>query len=104
MYSGITLYRGPASLESHLKITSKKADIPIFCLKGRSRKPHIVMVRRIFAYNMLKLGFSLKSIGDSLGGRDHSSIIHYKNTYKDLRDTNNLQFIYYKNLINKQNQ
>ena len=46
-------------------------------LCGSSRKSTLVFVRQIVMYFLRKdLGLSLEAIGDLLGGRDHSTVIH----------------------------
>ena len=52
-------------------------------IKGKLRKKEIVQARFAAAYFIQDImGISLKSIGKILGGRDHSSIIHAKETYR----------------------
>ena len=53
-------------------------------IKSKLRKKEIVQARFAAAYFIHDImGISLKSIGKILGGRDHSSIIHAKDTYED---------------------
>jgi chromosomal replication initiator protein len=45
--------------------------------------------------------FSLKKIGDELGGRDHSTVIHAKNTVADLLLTDQHFRTLFKTIENK---
>lgn len=57
-------------------------------IAGRSRKGIIPKAR--FAYCWIckqYLGMNLKEIGDTIGGRDHTTVIHALSTVKDLLDT-----------------
>ena len=69
----------------HIEIGKKlEANQVVQLLKGRSRKKEIIQARFAAAYFIHDImGISLKSIGAILGGRDHSSIIHAKDTYQD---------------------
>ncbi len=54
----------------HFKIDEAK-------LKGSSRKAKVVLARQFLMYILRKeANFSLGTIGDYLGGRDHSTVIH----------------------------
>ena len=56
----------------------------IALLKSKIRKKEIVQARFAAAYFIHDImNISLKSIGKILGGRDHSSIIHAKDTYEN---------------------
>lgn len=57
-------------------------------LEGKIRKREIVFARQIYCYLMTKhTDKSLKSIGMSLGGRDHSTVIHSNNRIADALET-----------------
>jgi chromosomal replication initiator protein len=57
-------------------------------LRGRTRKREVVQARQISMYLAKKFTKqSLKSIGDSFGGRDHSTVIHSCQAVEDLMDT-----------------
>ncbi len=53
-------------------------------LKSRARNRELVMVRQAFAYvAKIRLDSTLKSIGQCLGNRDHSTIIHSIRAFDD---------------------
>jgi hypothetical protein len=57
-------------------------------LKSPSRKRELVAVRQaLMAIYLEYSSKSLKAIGDYFGGRDHTTVIHSKDTLKDLIDT-----------------
>lgn len=60
------------------------------CLKTRSRKHELVIVRQLWQTFMCERGFTLESIGIFCGGRDHSTVLHSKSTIYDLIDTNRI--------------
>ncbi len=60
-----------------IEAVSRAFNIPAREIKGKRRKKEIVEARQAAMYLMRHmLGMSLKSIGYSLGGRDHSTVIH----------------------------
>jgi chromosomal replication initiator protein len=64
-------------LEKILKITSRYYSVSIHDVKSKKRHKNISTVRQIIFYLMKKLGFcSLQTIGNYVGGRDHSTVIH----------------------------
>ncbi len=64
-------------LNKILKILSKHYSVSIPELRSHKRSKNIAAVRQISFYLMKKLTFcSLKAIGDFVGGRDHSTVIH----------------------------
>ena len=86
----------PIIKKSKVKITEKQ----IFEIVGReygltkeeiisrSRKRECVESRHLMAYIIKrKTRFSLKNIGERLGGRDHTTIIHSVRTFEDLFET-----------------
>ena len=51
-------------------------------LEGRSRLKSMVMARKVFSFRCRQEAFSsLEEIGVALGGRDHTSIMHYLRTF-----------------------
>ncbi len=63
--------------EDVIEAVSKIYNIPVREIKGKKRKREIVEARQVAMYLMrYELGMSLKAIGHSLGGRDHSTVIH----------------------------
>lgn len=60
-----------------VSICSKFFNIKTSDLCGKSRKKEIVFARHITAYLLLnEIKLPLKEVGDILGGRDHTSIMH----------------------------
>jgi chromosomal replication initiator protein len=58
---------------------------------SRSRKRECVESRHLMAYIIKrKTRFSLKHIGERLGGRDHTTIIHSVRTFEDLFETDSV--------------
>jgi chromosomal replication initiator protein len=89
----------PYIKKSKIKITEKQ----IFEIVGReygltkeeiisrSRKRECVESRHLIAYIIKrKTRFSLKNIGERLGGRDHTTIIHSVRTFEDLFETDSV--------------
>lgn len=65
----------------HFKVSSEK-------LGGKTRKRQIVIARQLSMYLAKKLtDKSLKTIGETFGGRDHSTVIYSCKTVQDLIDT-----------------
>jgi chromosomal replication initiator protein len=58
-------------------------------LKSKNRKRKLVDVRQMTAIILLKFipESSLKSIGRCFGGRDHSTVIHYKKNHLNYMET-----------------
>jgi hypothetical protein len=57
-------------------------------LYARSRKREIVELRMMFCYLARSMKYNLGTIGEKLGGRDHTTVIHGVNTFVDLIETN----------------
>lgn len=63
-------------------------NISLFDIDKKSRKRVYVAPRQIAMYLCTKLTRrSLKAIGDAFNGRDHSIVVHSKNTVVDLMDS-----------------
>jgi chromosomal replication initiator protein len=57
-----------------------------FVKKNRKRK--LTEARKLYCYFMkTRLRWSLSEIGETIGGRDHTTVIHNINVYRDLYDT-----------------
>lgn len=66
----------------------KVMNIPFRDIEHKTRKKSIVDARRIYCYQMKnKLDWSLKEIGKSIGGRDHTTVLYSINSYRDLYQT-----------------
>ena len=57
-------------------------------LQTKMRIREIVELRAIFCYLAKNMKYSLKTIGIFLGGRDHTTVIHGLNIFRDLTETN----------------
>ena len=58
-------------------------------LMARSRKRELMEYRQMAGYLMcMHTGLTLKAIGYHLGNRDHSTVIHARDTVSDLLETN----------------
>ncbi|GAA5221412.1 chromosomal replication initiator protein DnaA [Membranihabitans marinus] len=80
----ITIQSIQELVASHFKI---EADH----LQSKSRKRNIVIARQLSMYFAKKhTNKSLKTIGDTFGGRDHSTVIYSCKTVKDLMDTDKI--------------
>ena len=76
------------TIEKIKKIVSDYFEIPVDRLRSKTRKREVVMARQISMYMAKELtGQSLKSIGESFGGRDHSTVIYSCRAVRDLMDT-----------------
>lgn len=66
-----------ASLESILKTVCKHYSLSINDIKSKTRQKDITAVRQVALYMMKKHSFaSLQVIGNFVGGRNHSTVIH----------------------------
>lgn len=64
-------------LDNVLKVVAQHYDISITDLKSKKRHKDVSSVRQVAFYMMKKLTFcSLQAIGEYVGGRDHSTVIH----------------------------
>lgn len=80
----ITIQSIQELVATHFKI---EADL----LQSKSRKRNIVIARQLSMYFAKKhTNKSLKTIGDTFGGRDHSTVIYSCKTVKDLMDTDKI--------------
>ncbi|SDK60919.1 chromosomal replication initiator protein [Catalinimonas alkaloidigena] len=71
------------------KSVSDYFKVPADALKAKTRKKEVVMARQVAMYFTKEFtDYSLKSIGQFFGGRDHSTVIHAIRAVKDLIETN----------------
>lgn len=76
------------SVENIKNLVAKHFDIPVDKLGAKTRLREVVMARQVSMYLAKNYtNSSLKVIGDSFGGRDHSTVIHSLRTIQDLMDT-----------------
>lgn len=65
----------------------KKFD-QIIPLESKLRERDIVELRSIFCHMARSMKYNLTAIGELLGNRDHTTIIHNVNAFSDLVETN----------------
>ncbi len=76
--------RPPA--EKILDVTAEHFRMSREALKGKSRKKELVFVRMMAMTLMSEFtSLSLKAIGEQFGGRDHSTVIHARDTIQERR-------------------
>ncbi len=76
------------SIESIKQLVADHLKIPVDKLHGSTRKREVVIGRQLSMYLAKNhTNSSLKAIGDSFGGRDHSTVIYSYRTVQDLMDT-----------------
>lgn len=82
------------SLENLFLDTCKALDVQPKLVAGKSRNGDLCMARCIFCYVAFTYTkFSFKQIGEQIGGRHHTSVIHQRNCAMDYMDSNNSKFI-----------
>lgn len=73
------------------KLVAEHFDVPVETLQGKTRKRSIVIARQLSMYLAKKLtDKSLKAIGETFGGRDHSTVIYSCRTVSDLMETDTI--------------
>lgn len=66
----------------------KVTDMKFTDITKKKRSTTLVDMRRIYCYQVRdKLRWSLKEIGESMGGKDHTTVIHNLKTYADIYET-----------------
>lgn len=63
-----------------------------YTIKDRVRKRHVVMIRQIFYYLSVNMGYSLVSVGKYLN-YDHATVIHAVKVVSNLIDINDLNTV-----------
>jgi chromosomal replication initiator protein len=68
----------PITIDLVLRVVGEHYDVRLSDLKGRSRQRQIAMPRQIAMYlcKALVPSLSLTEIGEALGGKDHTTVIH----------------------------
>ena len=95
-----SVIKGRLDFDSLLNIISKFYDEPKKDILSPCRRSELVICRQMFCYIMYEnTNSSLKSIGEFLGGRDHSTVIHAKETAKNLMDVEKKFNAQYERLI-----
>lgn len=82
------------NLEQIGEIVMHVTGVPAEKLKIKDRRRNIVMTRHLIAYYARNLScIRWQSIGDYLGGRDHTTAIHGYQAIRDLLETGNPQTV-----------
>lgn len=68
-------------------------------LGSRDRIRSLVELRCIFFFIARSMNYTLKSMGQYLGGRDHTTVIHNITTFKNLYDTDEIFKIKYNTIL-----
>ncbi len=70
------------------KLVAEHFSVPVATLQGKTRKRQVVIARQLSMYLAKNLtDKSLKAIGETFGGRDHSTVIYSCRTVQDLMET-----------------
>lgn len=56
-------------------------------LKSKDRYRELVELRNIYSFLARTMGYSLSNVGESIGNRDHTTIIHNVTCFKNLVET-----------------
>jgi chromosomal replication initiator protein len=76
------------SVENIKQLVARHFNLPVEKLHSKTRMREVVMARQLSMYLAKNYtNSSLKAIGDSFGGRDHSTVIHSLKTVQDIMDT-----------------
>ncbi len=79
------------SVENIKQLVARHFNLPVEKLHSKTRMREVVMARQLSMYLAKNYtNSSLKAIGDSFGGRDHSTVIHSLKTVQDIMDTDML--------------
>jgi chromosomal replication initiator protein len=77
----------PVTTEKIIEATAGRYHISEEDLKGKNRSQYVALPRQVVMYLCRELtDLSLTQIGDTLGGRDHSTILHAVNKIRDMKE------------------
>lgn len=85
-----------SDIDKYIDVMSDITGISSESIKGKSRKREIVQARQIVMYTILLhklMHISLANLGNKFCGRDHSTVIHAKQTISDLIESNDKSII-----------
>jgi len=86
--SFVTQIHKEITVEYIQKLVADHFKVPVEKLQGETRKRSIVIARQLSMYLAKNLtDKSLKAIGETFGGRDHSTVIYSCRTVQDLMET-----------------
>lgn len=84
----VDVVNGKLPLESIIQMVCEETGIELSEVLSRTKKREVVIARQLICYfSKTHTGLSLKKIGEALGGRDHTTVIHSCQTIEDLLDT-----------------
>lgn len=84
----VTQINKEITVENIQKLVAEHFSLPVDKLQGKTRKRSIVIARQLSMYLAKNLtDKSLKAIGETFGGRDHSTVIYSCKTVQDLMET-----------------
>lgn len=84
----MTVKYHPSDVDSIIELVVDYFGFTFILLQSGSRKRAICYARQVLMYLLTKrTNLTLKKIGQLLGGRDHTTIIHAKATIRDLMQT-----------------
>jgi chromosomal replication initiator protein len=90
----ITAYQEPAArrnMEDIIQVVCEETGVNIVAIRGKTRMRNVVLARHlIFYYAKRCTGLSLQQIGFTLGGKDHTTVIHANRSIKDLIETEDI--------------
>lgn len=76
------------SVENIKQLVAKHFELPVDKLHGKTRLREVVIARQLSMYlAKTYTNSSLKTIGDSFGGRDHSTVLYSLKAVQDMMDT-----------------
>jgi chromosomal replication initiator protein len=87
----VTQINREITVESIQKLVASHFNLDVSNLSGKTRRRQVVFARQLSMYlakNMTDK--SLKAIGETFGGRDHSTVIYSINTVQDLMETDTM--------------
>jgi len=93
------------TMEIIAKIICDRYSFTLSQLKQKRRFRTAVKARQLCMYFMVERKITLKAIGAFMGGFDHTTVIHSKDTVNDLKDSDTdykNEFEYLQSLIKKQ--
>ena len=97
---GIKNTRTTTSVNDIIKAVSSYYDVKIADIKGKRRQKHISQARQICMYLMREVtNTPFETIGDILGGRDHSTVMHGVNKIGNETGDDNMLKTDLKNIV-----
>ena len=88
------LFISELNVEMIKKEVSNMTRIPVEVMDSKTRKREIVMARQLsMKFAKVYTKSSLASIGASIGGKDHATVLHACTTIDNLLDTNDPQIV-----------